>query len=62
MACNWLGEIPSCSCLTATPGPAWVRLSKIYKPFPGSLVGFIISLRARWFYHTLPGEITVSFT
>ena len=33
----WFGEISSCSCLTALPGPTWVLLSKIYKPFPGSL-------------------------
>ena len=37
MACTWLGEIASWSCLTALPGPALVLLSKIYKPFPGSL-------------------------
>ena len=37
MACTWLGEISYCSCLTFLPGPAWVLLSKIYKPFPGSL-------------------------
>ena len=37
MAFTWLGEISSCSCLTLLPGPAWVLLSKIYKPFPGSL-------------------------
>ena len=30
-------EITSCSCLTFLPGPACVLLSKIYKPFPGSL-------------------------
>ena len=33
--CTWLREISSCSCLTVLPGPAWVLLSKIYKPlFP----------------------------
>ena len=37
MACTWFGEISSRSCLTALPSPAWVLLSKIYKPFPGSL-------------------------
>ena len=37
MACTWLGEISTCSCLTALPGPAWVLLSKICKPFAGSL-------------------------
>ena len=37
MACTWLGEFSSCSSLIALPGPAWVLLSKIYKPFPGSL-------------------------
>ena len=37
MACTWLREFSSCSCLTALPGPAWVLLSKIYIPFPGSL-------------------------
>ena len=30
--CTWLREISSCSCLTALPGPAWVLLSKTYKP------------------------------
>ena len=30
-----LREISSCSCLTVLPGPAWVLLSKTYKPlFP----------------------------
>ena len=37
MACTWFGEISSCSSLTALPGPAWVLLSKICKPFVGSL-------------------------
>ena len=37
MACTWFGEIRSCCCLTVQLGPAWVLLSKIYKPFPGSL-------------------------
>ena len=37
MACTWFGEICSCCCLTVWLGPAWVLLSKIYKPFPGSL-------------------------
>ena len=37
MACMWFGEISSCSCLTALPGPALVLLSKIGKPFAGSL-------------------------
>ena len=33
--CTWLREISSCSCLTILPGPAWVLLSKTYKPlFP----------------------------
>ena len=27
MACTWLGEISSCSCLIALPGPAWVLLT-----------------------------------
>ena len=31
--CTWLREISSCSCLTVLPGPAWVLLSKTYKPF-----------------------------
>ena len=26
-------EFSSCSCLTALPGPAWVLLSKTFKPF-----------------------------
>ena len=34
---TWLWEISSCSCLTFLSGPAWVLLSKIYKPFWGSL-------------------------
>ena len=37
MACTWFGEISSCCSLTALPGPAWVLLSKTYKPFAGSL-------------------------
>ena len=28
-----MGEFSSCSCLTALPGPAWVLLSKTFKPF-----------------------------
>ena len=36
-ACTWLGEISSCSCLTALPDPAWVLLSKNYKPFSSPL-------------------------
>ena len=33
--CTWLREIPSCSCFTVLPGPAWVLLSKTNKPlFP----------------------------
>ena len=30
--CTRFREISSCSCLTALPGPAWVLLSKTYKP------------------------------
>ena len=37
MACTWFGEICSCCCLTVLLGPAWALLSKIYKPFAGSL-------------------------
>ena len=37
MACTWFGEICSCCCVTVLLGPAWVLLSKIYKPFAGSL-------------------------
>ena len=37
MACTWFGEICSCCCLIVLLGPAWVLLSKIYKPFAGSL-------------------------
>ena len=37
MACTWFGEICSCCCLTVLLCPAWVLLSKIYKPFAGSL-------------------------
>ena len=29
---TWLREISSCSCLTVLLGPAWVLLSKTYKP------------------------------
>ena len=33
--CMWLREISFCSSLTVLPGPAWVLLSKTYKPlFP----------------------------
>ena len=33
--CTWLREMPSCSCLTVLPGPAWVLRSKTCKPlFP----------------------------
>ena len=35
--CTWFGEISSCSCFTALPGPARVLFSKICKPFVGSL-------------------------
>ena len=45
MACTWFGEICSCCCLTVWLGPAWVRLSKIYKPFAGSLYGTKLRLR-----------------
>ena len=37
MVCTWLREICSCSSLPVLPGPAWVLLSKIYKPFVGAL-------------------------
>ena len=37
MACTWFGAICSRCCLTVLLGPAWVLLSKIYNPFPGSL-------------------------
>ena len=30
--CSWFREISSCSCLTVLPWPAWVLLSKTYKP------------------------------
>ena len=36
-ACTWLRENISCSSLIFLPGPAWVLLGEIYKPFPGSL-------------------------
>ena len=45
MACPWLGEISSCSCFTALPGPAWVLLSKICKPFAGSLYSASLAWR-----------------
>ena len=41
MACTWFGEISSCSWLIAVPGPAWVQLSKICKPFAGSLYTYL---------------------
>ena len=34
----WLGELSLSTCLTFLPGPAWVLLSKTYKPFPGSRI------------------------
>ena len=37
MVCTWLRDICSCSCLPVLPGPAWVLLCKIYKPFLGAL-------------------------
>ena len=37
MACMWLREVCSCSCLTALSGPAWVLLSKICLPSSRSL-------------------------
>ena len=52
-AWTWLGEISSCSCLTYLPGTAWILLSKIYKPFPGSLYKSIFLILMRllvlWF-------------
>ena len=42
MVCKWLREICNCSWLPVPPGPAWVLLSKIYRPFLGALY---ISLR-----------------
>ena len=47
MACTWLGEFSSCFCLTALPSPAWVLLSKIYKPFPGSLYMYNFTWKRR---------------
>ena len=50
-------KISSCSCLTVPPGPAWVLLSKIYKPFSLSLYvphntsfvsGPVFGLTYRW--------------
>ena len=37
MVCTWLRDICSCSSLPVLPGPAWVLLSKIYKPYLGAL-------------------------
>ena len=37
MVCTWLREICFCSCLPVLPDPAWVLLSKIYKPCLGAL-------------------------
>ena len=37
VACTWLGELSSCSCLTALPDPACVLLSKIYKTLSSPL-------------------------
>ena len=39
-ACTWLREIPSCSCLTVLPGPAWVLPSKTNKPLFTPLYSF----------------------
>ena len=61
MACTWFGEISSCSCLIALPGPAWVQLSKICKPFAGSL--YLLSLpstpvyRFIWVFDSIPLQI-----
>ena len=41
MACTWFGEISFCSSLTALPGPTWVLLGKICKPFAGFLYTFL---------------------
>ena len=49
MACTWLREFSSCSCVPSLPGPAWVLLSKIYKPFAGSL------------YIRVPENLLISF-
>ena len=38
MVCMWLREICSCSCLPVLLSPAWVLLSKNYRPFFGSSV------------------------
>ena len=42
--CTWLREISSCSCLTVLPDPAWVLLSKTYKPLfpPLYYINFLI--------------------
>ena len=37
--CTYLREISSCFCLTVLPGPAWVLLSKTYKPLFTPLYG-----------------------
>ena len=53
MACTWFGEISSCSSLTALPGPAWVLLSKICKPFGGSLYLSLTPIKVtagEWWY------------
>ena len=38
---TWLREISSCSCLTVLPAPAWVLLSKKYKPLFAPLYEYI---------------------
>ena len=42
---TWLREISSCSCLTVLPGPAWLLLSKTYKPlFPPLYGSYLLRL------------------
>ena len=40
-----MGAFSSCSCLTALPGPAWVLLSKTYKPFSSPLYSYVVCLQ-----------------
>lgn len=49
-----VGRIFFCSCLTFLPGPAWVLLSKICRPFPGSLYKTHLPLQLT-IYELLPG-------
>ena len=40
---TWLRDISSCYCLTFLPGPAWLQLSKICKPFFSPYIWLILT-------------------